>query len=188
MRGFLDTLAHAFVKSMRHPVQQAGRLLRFLLILRQKMLTDFIYQRICSVNTAAERPGESVGFINLADEDGKRPIEKDPLWKKLSAVKNGKVYEADRFAWSLRRSIDGADALIDEIGQHLLPVFIDFIFFSRHQDNGVGVFLKQLLKRHFNIDGFTVFAIAFAAVSDTVCIADFRQKLRREKAFSRLSF
>lgn len=60
------------------------------------------------------------GEKDKVDEDGKRPIEKDPLWKKLSAVKNGKVYEADRFAWSLRRSIDGADALIDEIGQHLL--------------------------------------------------------------------
>ncbi|MGF7529947.1 ABC transporter substrate-binding protein [Bacillus paralicheniformis] len=60
------------------------------------------------------------GEKDKVDEDGKRPIEKDPLWKKLNAVKNGKVYEADRFAWSLRRSIDGADALIDEIGQHLL--------------------------------------------------------------------
>ncbi|MCY7990431.1 ABC transporter substrate-binding protein [Bacillus haynesii] len=60
------------------------------------------------------------GEKDKVDEDGKRPIEKDPLWKKLSAVKNGKVYEADRFAWSLRRSIDGADALMDDIGQHLL--------------------------------------------------------------------
>ncbi|MCY7771049.1 ABC transporter substrate-binding protein [Bacillus haynesii] len=60
------------------------------------------------------------GEKDKVDEDGTRPIEKDPLWKKLSAVKNGKVYEADRFAWSLRRSIDGADALMDEIGQHLL--------------------------------------------------------------------
>ncbi|MED4303575.1 ABC transporter substrate-binding protein [Bacillus licheniformis] len=60
------------------------------------------------------------GEKDKVDEDGKRPIEKDPLWKKLSAVKNGKVYEADRFAWSLRRSIDGADELMDEIDQHLL--------------------------------------------------------------------
>lgn len=60
------------------------------------------------------------GEKDKVDEDGKRPIEKDPLWKKLSAVKNDKVYEADRFAWSLRRSIDGADALMDDIGQHLL--------------------------------------------------------------------
>ncbi|MFN2747006.1 ABC transporter substrate-binding protein [Bacillus sp. z60-18] len=61
------------------------------------------------------------GEKDQVDQDGKRPIEKDPLWKKLNAVKTGNVYEVDRFAWSLRRSIDGANAVIDEIDQHILP-------------------------------------------------------------------
>ena len=46
------------------------------------------------------------GEKDKVDQNGKRPIEKDPLWNKLSAVKHHKVYEVDRFAWSLRRSID----------------------------------------------------------------------------------
>ncbi|KAA6453428.1 ABC transporter substrate-binding protein [Bacillus swezeyi] len=61
------------------------------------------------------------GEKDKLDKDGKREIEKDPLWQKLNAVKNHKVYEVDRFAWSLRRSVNGANAVIDEIDQHILP-------------------------------------------------------------------
>lgn len=61
------------------------------------------------------------GKTDNVDQDGKRPIEKDPLWKKLSAVKNGHVYHVDRAVWSLRRSVDGADAILDEIEKNMLP-------------------------------------------------------------------
>lgn len=48
------------------------------------------------------------------DKEGGRPIEKDPLWKDLKAVKNKQVYEVDRYAWSLRRSVQGANVMIDQ--------------------------------------------------------------------------
>ncbi|MCI4135969.1 ABC transporter substrate-binding protein [Bacillus vallismortis] len=57
------------------------------------------------------------GKTDDIDADGKRPIEKNVLWKKLKAVKNGHVYHVDRAVWSLRRSVDGADAILDEL-QH----------------------------------------------------------------------
>ncbi|PRP49700.1 iron-dicitrate ABC transporter substrate-binding protein [Bacillus halotolerans] len=55
------------------------------------------------------------GKTDDIDADGKRPIEKNVLWKKLKAVKNGHVYHVDRQVWSLRRSVDGANAILDEL-------------------------------------------------------------------------
>ncbi|MCK8100205.1 MULTISPECIES: ABC transporter substrate-binding protein [Bacillus] len=55
------------------------------------------------------------GKTDDIDADGKRPIEKNVLWKKLNAVKNGHVYHVDRQVWSLRRSVDGANAILDEL-------------------------------------------------------------------------
>ncbi|MEK5502694.1 ABC transporter substrate-binding protein [Bacillus sp. FSL M8-0168] len=60
------------------------------------------------------------GEKDKVDQNGKRPLENDPLWNKLSAVKHHKVYKVDRFAWSLRRSIDGANAVIDQIENDIL--------------------------------------------------------------------
>ncbi len=48
------------------------------------------------------------------DKEGSRPIQKDPLWKDLKAVKNKQVYEVDRYAWSLRRSVQGANVMIEQ--------------------------------------------------------------------------
>ncbi|MCY7916598.1 ABC transporter substrate-binding protein [Bacillus vallismortis] len=59
------------------------------------------------------------GKTDDIDADGKRPIEKNVLWKKLKAVKNGHVYHVDRAVWSLRRSVDGADAILDELQQEM---------------------------------------------------------------------
>ncbi|MCY8307863.1 ABC transporter substrate-binding protein [Bacillus vallismortis] len=59
------------------------------------------------------------GKTDDIDADGKRPIEKNVLWKKLKAVKNGHVYHVDRAVWSLRRSVDGADTILDELKQEI---------------------------------------------------------------------
>ncbi|MGN2620490.1 ABC transporter substrate-binding protein [Bacillus stercoris] len=59
------------------------------------------------------------GKTDDLDADGKRPIEKNVLWKKLKAVKNGHVYHVDRAVWSLRRSVDGANAILDELQKEM---------------------------------------------------------------------
>lgn len=59
------------------------------------------------------------GKTDDLDADGKRPIEKNVLWKKLKAVKNGHVYHVDRAVWSLRRSVDGANAILDELQKEI---------------------------------------------------------------------
>lgn len=55
------------------------------------------------------------GEVDKKDEEGKRPILDDPLWNELSAVKNNKMYDVNRYIWSLRRSIKGANQIIDQL-------------------------------------------------------------------------
>ncbi|MGM0796633.1 MAG: ABC transporter substrate-binding protein [Bacillota bacterium] len=52
--------------------------------------------------------------------DGEKELEKNHLWKQLTAVKNGHVYRADRAAWTERRSIDGADAILHDLQKKML--------------------------------------------------------------------
>lgn len=55
------------------------------------------------------------GEVDKKDEEGKRPILEDPLWNELSAVKNNTMYDVNRYSWSLRRSIKGANQIIDQL-------------------------------------------------------------------------
>ena len=55
------------------------------------------------------------GEVDKKDEEGKRPILEDPLWNELSAVKNDTMYNVNRYTWSLRRSIKGANQIIDQL-------------------------------------------------------------------------
>lgn len=52
--------------------------------------------------------------------DGEKELEKNHLWKQLTAVKNGHVYRADRAVWTERRSIDGADAVLHDLQKKML--------------------------------------------------------------------
>lgn len=60
-------------------------------------------------------------YIVLMSGKTDKSFEKKPLWKQLSAVKNGHVYHAGRKEWSLRRSIDGADAILDDLERNMVP-------------------------------------------------------------------
>ncbi|MNW28936.1 putative ABC transporter substrate-binding lipoprotein YhfQ precursor [compost metagenome] len=55
------------------------------------------------------------GEVDKKDEEGKRPILEDPLWNELSAVKNDTMYNVNRYTWSLRRSIKGANQIMDQL-------------------------------------------------------------------------
>ncbi|WP_314001985.1 Fe(3+) dicitrate ABC transporter substrate-binding protein [uncultured Paenibacillus sp.] len=56
-------------------------------------------------------------LILMQTVDGKSSIPAwadNPLWKNLKAVKNNRVYEVDVTTWSLRRSVQGAEKIMDE--------------------------------------------------------------------------
>lgn len=60
-------------------------------------------------------------LIMLKDANGVSNLPADNLiWKSLKAVKNNQVYEADLNLWSLRRSIQGANKIMDEAEQLIL--------------------------------------------------------------------
>ncbi|GGE56502.1 Fe(3+)-citrate-binding protein YfmC [Pullulanibacillus camelliae] len=46
--------------------------------------------------------------------------EKNPLWKDLKAVKNHRVYGVSHTTWSFRRSLSGANQVLDETEQNIL--------------------------------------------------------------------
>ncbi|MED2041146.1 ABC transporter substrate-binding protein [Bacillus wiedmannii] len=52
----------------------------------------------------------------VAGESSVAKLNKNSLWKNLRAVKNSRVYEVDVTSWSLRRSLEGANQIIDEAG------------------------------------------------------------------------
>ncbi|KXZ24050.1 iron-dicitrate ABC transporter substrate-binding protein [Bacillus nakamurai] len=60
-------------------------------------------------------------YIVLMSGKTDKTFENKPLWKQLSAVKNGHVYHAGRKEWSLRRSVDGADAILDDLEKNMVP-------------------------------------------------------------------
>ncbi|MGG4494949.1 ABC transporter substrate-binding protein [Brevibacillus reuszeri] len=55
------------------------------------------------------------GEVDKKDAKGNRPILEDPLWNKLSAVKNNQLFDVNRYTWSLRRSIKGANQIIEQL-------------------------------------------------------------------------
>lgn len=62
-------------------------------------------------------------LILMKTVDGKSSIPSwanDPLWKSLKAVKNHQVYEVDVTLWSLRRSLEGADKILNETEKLIL--------------------------------------------------------------------
>jgi iron complex transport system substrate-binding protein len=60
-------------------------------------------------------------LIMLKDVNGGTTLPTDdPIWKSLKAVKNNQVYEVNINSWSLRRSIQGADKIIDEAEKLIL--------------------------------------------------------------------
>lgn len=60
------------------------------------------------------------GEVDKKDEEGNRPILEDPLWNELSAVKNDTMYNVNRYTWSLRRSIKGANQIIDQLESDII--------------------------------------------------------------------
>ncbi|MFM9280507.1 ABC transporter substrate-binding protein [Paenibacillus jiagnxiensis] len=60
------------------------------------------------------------GEVDKKDEEGRRPILEDPLWNELSAVKNNKMYDVNRYTWSLRRSIKGANQIMDQLDSDII--------------------------------------------------------------------
>ncbi|MBT2573919.1 ABC transporter substrate-binding protein [Bacillus sp. ISL-51] len=59
-------------------------------------------------------------YIVLIGGKPDKAFEEKPLWRQLSAVKNGHVFNGGRKGWSLRRSVDGADAILDDL-ENMVP-------------------------------------------------------------------
>lgn len=88
-------------------------------------LTGFTY----AIQTASGKKSDikmTPGQLLRIDPDyivllgGEKGLGKHPLWKQLTAVKNGRVYRADRAVWTERRSIDGADAILHDLQKKML--------------------------------------------------------------------
>ncbi|MCR9037598.1 ABC transporter substrate-binding protein [Bacillus sp. L381] len=89
-------------------------------------LTGFTY----AIQTASGKKNDHIkmtpGQLLRIDPDyivllgGEKELGKHPLWKQLTAVKNGRVYRADRAVWTERRSIDGADAILHDLQKKML--------------------------------------------------------------------
>ncbi|WP_416654750.1 ABC transporter substrate-binding protein [Bacillus amyloliquefaciens] len=89
-------------------------------------LTGFTY----AIQTASGKKNDHIkmtpGQLLRIDPDyivllgGEKELGKHPLWKQLTAVKNRRVYRADRAVWTERRSIDGADAILHDLQKKML--------------------------------------------------------------------
>ena len=89
-------------------------------------LTGFTY----AIQTASGKKNDHIkmtpGQLLRIDPDyivllgGEKELEKHLLWKQLTAVKNGRIYRADRAVWTERRSIDGADAILHDLQKKML--------------------------------------------------------------------
>ncbi|ANY68111.1 iron-dicitrate ABC transporter substrate-binding protein [Paenibacillus sp. BIHB 4019] len=62
------------------------------------------------------------GKVDKIDSTGTRPIFKDELWNDLKAVKTNQMYDVDRFGWSLRRSIQGANVMLEQMETDILKL------------------------------------------------------------------
>ncbi|MEK3722495.1 ABC transporter substrate-binding protein [Paenibacillus sp. FSL H8-0034] len=62
------------------------------------------------------------GDVDKKDKDGNRPVHKDPLWQELKAVKTKQMFDVDRYAWSLRRSVQGANVMLDQTEKEILKL------------------------------------------------------------------
>lgn len=60
------------------------------------------------------------GEDEKAARESLRRFESSPLWKRLRAVRNGRVYEVDPNAWFITSGPQAANAVLDDLSRHLL--------------------------------------------------------------------
>ena len=59
------------------------------------------------------------GNRNYEDETTQEKITSDPLWRKLDAVRDGRVYEVSDDLWMLGIGPTAAVGVVDDLDRHL---------------------------------------------------------------------
>ncbi len=58
-------------------------------------------------------------LMPIEKENIEKQWESNPLWKKIDAVANNKVFYVERRDWSLSRGLIGSEKMAEDIAKHL---------------------------------------------------------------------